>query len=110
TRTPAEVKIADYMQERSMQGGRTKEQSDRYAEERRLSGGLRSGNVTDANVQESVDAGKITEQQGKDLVAEKNASPMAKAGKLTVQQALNVYDVANDKERQQMMPYLRSKC
>jgi hypothetical protein len=109
TRTPAEVKIADYMQERSMQGGRTKEQSDRYAEERRLSGGLRSGNVTDANVQESVDAGKITEQQGKDLVAEKNASPMAKAGKLTVQQALNVYDVANDKERQQMMPYLRSK-
>jgi hypothetical protein len=65
--------------------------------------------VTETDVYNSAAAGKITEQQGKEIIENAKGSPLARVGNLTAEQALNVYDIANDKERGQILPYLRSK-
>lgn len=108
-RTPAENKISDYMAEQAMQGGRTTQNAERYDERRRLAGGLRSGKVSEADVQKSIDAKKITAQQGKQLIENKSASPLARVGQLSLEQVLNVYDVANKQEREEILPHLRTK-
>jgi hypothetical protein len=109
-KSPAVNKIDEYMGQQRPEGGRTAAQAARSDEMKRLAGGLRAGKLTPDDVRESEKEGKITPQQGREVLREQHASPLARISKLPLDQALNVWDVANEKERNFIWPLLSHKA
>jgi hypothetical protein len=109
--TPAQQMMSDYYEETRPSGGRTKEQSDRSQLKAQIVRALKKGDPE--GVKRLIDAaktgvlGKEDFQNIKERISEQPVTYSFK--NLPIDKALDVWDVANDRERALLLPVLQKK-
>lgn len=106
-RSPAMDKAVGYIRD-SAAPVKTKEQAEASAEQYNMRMEFKKGNTKP--IEDALDAGKITAKQARALTDKAEKSPLVNAmAKLTIDQSLNVYELADPKEREDIKPLVISR-
>jgi GNAT superfamily N-acetyltransferase len=107
--TPAQNTMRDILQARTPKSEKTQAQADIYTLKRQLRGRLQQTGDTEP-IYQAVEDGKITSKEARDLIKSKNVPPLVREFKqLTPEEAITVYEVANEKEKAELKPLLNKK-
>ena len=113
TKTPAEKEMDEiYQEEEKRIGGRTKAQSEKSDIERDIVHAFRSGRQAEAEqkIREATTAGKFSHRDIVTLRKRMRTEPLVYSfGKLGAEEALRVWDKADEKERKILRPILMKK-
>ena len=107
--TPAQNTMRDILQARTPKSEKTQAQADIYNLKRQLRGRLQQTGDTES-IYQAVEDGKITSKEARDIIKSKNVPPLVREFKLlTPEEAITVYEVANDKEKAELKVMLTRK-
>jgi hypothetical protein len=106
-RSAAMEKAVEYIKD-SAAPIRTKEQAQASADQYNMRMEFKKGNTKP--IEDALDAGKITAKQARSLTEKAEKSPLVNAmAKLTIDQSLNVYELADPKEREDIKSLVISR-
>jgi hypothetical protein len=107
--TPAQNKIREILHDRTPQIKRTQAQADLKDLKRQLRAKLQQTGDT-SPIYQAVEAGKITSKDARDIIKSKNVPPFKRSYELLEpEEAITVYELANEKEKAEVRPILLRK-
>jgi hypothetical protein len=107
--TPAQNKMRDILHARTPQLEKTQAQADLTDFKRQLRAQLQKTGDNTA-IYDAVTEGKITSKEARDIIKSKNVPPFKRSfERLTEEEAITVYELANEKEKAEIRPILTRK-
>jgi hypothetical protein len=110
THTAAEEKAIDILNRRAPRGTRTSDEFTRGLQRSYLRGEVAAGRMTPQDLAERVRTGDLTAKEAGDILKQMREAPIVHYTRsLPIEDFLEVWDAANQREREQLRPQLLAK-